>query len=225
LAEQPPRGDDVRTELPKDGAWVRYQAELEDLRSGKKYTRDIRLSFVGTAVEDGQTFRWLEQRESDSGGGVPPKFEIFKVLVPEKQLLESSLPFETVRRAWLRKFTGEIEDVTNKPLLIQGNFAPYLLWTPGMLKSSSLLEDQTKDIEYQRGRLQGATARSGKVEMPEKLKPLLHWTYTAWQHPDLPIGFAEARIASLVEEGAGLMHIIRLQDVGADAKTELPDQK
>ncbi len=42
-------------------------------------------------------------------------------------------------------------------------FGELLLWTPGMLKGSSLANDQTKDIEYQRGRLKGAQARTGRL--------------------------------------------------------------
>lgn len=221
------RSDEQPRALPKDGSWVRYHVETEDVVEKKiEGLRSIELSFVGTVVEEGQTCRWLERKESVPDGEKGTKKEIIKVLVPEKDLWESDVPFEHFRRGWVLRPDGKIAEVTMKQhVLLHLNFAPLLLWTPGMLKDSKQVADQFKDIEYQAGRLKGAQARTGKLALPDNNYDISK--YTAWQHPDLPIGCAEVRMTrELFMKGKKFnerLTVWRLQETGAEAKSSLPD--
>ncbi len=183
------------------------------------------MSIVGTVVEDGETYRWLERKESVPDGEKGTKKEIIKVLVPEKDLWESDVPFEHFRRGWVLRVNGQLGEVTMKQrVLLHLNFAPLLLWTPGMLKGSEQVADQSKDIEYQAGRLKSAQARTGKLALPDNNYDISK--YTAWQHPDLPVGCAEVRITREFK-GKKLnerLTVWRLQETGMDAKSSLPDQ-
>jgi hypothetical protein len=223
--------EDRLRQLPKDGTWVRYQKDVANLTNDKKYDPiKVTLSFVGSAVDEGEPCRWLELKHVIPEGRDGAGTYVSKVLVPERDLLESESPFEHARRTWVRRLDGP---VTKAP---EGGrddmtFGELLLWTPGMLKGSSLAKDQTKDIEYQRGRLKGAQARTGRLvhQWRDKNGTEDKYTksYTAWQHPDLPIGFAEARIVQeqfINDRPLSKFSIdYRIEDAGADAKTELPD--
>jgi hypothetical protein len=103
-----------------------------------------------------------------------------------------------------------------------------------MLKGSASADDQSIDIEYQRGRLKAAQARTGTrvYRLPSIVKNeeiVLTNNYTAWQHPDVPIGFAKLKIAESVHRGNKKVEeqehilVIQIEDFGLDAKSELPD--
>jgi hypothetical protein len=214
-------------ELPKDGAWVRYQKTVQNLKTGKTFVpATVTLSFVGTQIEDGQPCRWLELKlvipEREAGTGM----YVSKVLVPEKDLWESDKPFEHARRTWVRRPDGA---VTKPPNGARDDltYDELMLWTPGMLKGFAPAKGQSKDVEYQAGLLKDAEART-----TERIYELDGGTkykrkYTTWVHPDLPMGFAEARIIQEQFQGnesLGSFSIdYRIEDIGVDAKTELPD--
>jgi hypothetical protein len=224
-------GEDRPSQLPKDGTWVRYKKQVTDLAKDKKHGEiTVTLSLVGTGLDDGEQCRWLELKHVVPEGRDGAGTYVSKVLVPEWDLLESENPFEHARRTWVRRLDGP---VTKAP---EGGrddmtFGELLLWTPGMLKGSSLANDQTKDIEYQPGRLKGAQARTGRLvhQWRNKNGTEERYTksYTAWQHPDLPIGFAEAHIVQeqfINDRALSKFSIVyRVEDAGADAKTELRD--
>jgi hypothetical protein len=226
-ADDPQTGlpKDDRREPPKDGTWVRYQKVAENLIRGNKLNPiDVTLSFVGTHVEDGQRFRWLELKAvvpDGEGAGT----HIFKVLVPEKDLWESDKPFEHARRTWVRKPDGSVAPPP-KGFRDDMTYDELLLWTPGLSKGSVAVDDQSKDVDYQAGRLKDCHASTRDL-----VYKLGKATYTrrcvAWIHPDLPMGFAEAQIIQEQSFNNGIISryssTYRIQDAGADAKTELPD--
>jgi hypothetical protein len=98
-----------------------------------------------------------------------------------------------------------------------------------MLKNAGMAANESKDIEYQRGQLKGAYARTGKRVDQESAAGKVERTYIAWQHPDLPIGAAEVRSTSEIFSGTRKTptrrnsHIYRIQDFGTEAKSTLPD--
>jgi len=232
----PVRGEGQPRNIPKDGSWVRYQKESTSLTPvlRKKGPIQVTLSFVGSAVDEGDHCRWLERKDVIPEGSDGAGTYVYKVLVPEKDLFESENPFEHARRTWVRGPNGKIskagEGVRDEMI-----FSDLLLWTPGLLKGSTAADDQAKDIEYQRGPLKAAQARTGKLVHRWRLQTatevMYTKTYTAWQHPDLPIGFAEAHIEQDQFSQGRLTPISRfaivykIQDVGTDAKSELPDNE
>ncbi len=105
--------EDRPRQLPKDGTWVRYQKEVANLANDKKYDEiKVTLSFVGSAVDEGEPCRWLELKavipEGRDGAGA----YVSKVLVPERELLDSESPFEHARRTWVRRLDGPVSNST-----------------------------------------------------------------------------------------------------------------
>jgi len=153
------RAEDVSSRNPKDGAWIRYQTASSETGDNEDFLAIVTLSMVGTATEDGITYRWIEFKNVIRQPTNFAQTTITKLLIPERDLFESDKPFDHVRRAWVR-----IGDMPAKRLPIdvsRAAFEPYLLWTPAMLKNSALASDAVKDIEYQGGRLKAAQAHSG----------------------------------------------------------------
>ncbi|MBI3862985.1 MAG: hypothetical protein HY290_13925 [Planctomycetia bacterium] len=220
--------EDRPRELPKDGAWARYFAESEMLAPEKRKfgSTTVLLSFVGTVDDGGEKCRWIERKET-VGVGDDSKSEIIKVLVPEKDLWESDVPFEHFRRGWVLRVNGQISEVQkSQQVVLHLNFAPLLLWTPGMLKDSKLDPDQVMDVAFQKGLLKGAQSRTGKLALP--INDYDFSKYAAWQHPDLPIGCAEVHMTREFfrngKKSRESLTVFRIQETGADAKSSLPDQ-
>lgn len=230
-------GEDRPRELPKDGSWVRWQCEYR-LQEGKPIDFVVTLSLVGSAVEDDQPCRWLEvKQEFRIEGEVAARVGVEKILVPEEKLLNDERPLDYVRRLVIRRRDGTIQSIEGKDIpdrVSLASWQEFLLWAPGMRKGTSVEADQSKDVKYQQGSLARSEARSGsrtyrhdafpesgKVEGKNEIK------YTIWQHPELPLGFAEAHIAGrrfLRGSNVGdWVKEYRLQDFGMDAKTELAE--
>jgi hypothetical protein len=216
--------DEPAAKLPEDGAWVRYQQDWERLDNGLKETRKITVSVVGHVVENDEACRWIELKHLVSEGDEKGTW-IFKLLIRENDLMENENPLERVIRAWLQSPDKEITLFEPD----ETSFLPILLWTSGTPKKPSTA-DETKNIEYQKGRLKAAHAKVGQIVIPERTRPDYRnsWDYTLWQHTDLPIGFAEARIKYEVrgpdmKDRTQQVTVYLLEDAGTGAKTELPD--
>jgi len=230
--------EDETARKPADGSWVRYQVE-QKLNDERKIDVTITASLVGTVIEEGLTYRWLEYKTVTRKAPDTEETYVNKILVPEEDLFESSKPFERVRRMWgwnsrLSKEPGLVPSRILKSKSYPWDFMEErLLWTPGMLKAARPLEGEPKIVEYQRGQLKCTRAYSGELthELPAPaktpdLKIINKRKYTLWLHPDVPFGFTEARIEieriTTRTQPAGAT-LFRLQDFGSDAKSALPD--
>src|SRR5262249_46409057 len=96
-AEQP------KEKLPDDGWWIRYggnskQTANEQVQEHKGQTT---YSLVGTVVDGGQTYRWIEHK-TISSLEKDDQVTITKFLVPEKDLLESDQPVQHYKRGWIK---------------------------------------------------------------------------------------------------------------------------
>jgi hypothetical protein len=228
----PGRADDGNRELPKDGAWARYDENWERLDNGQKVSYSATLSFVGKLVEKDELCRWVEMKYVALDGPEKDTLIISKMLIREKDLHESENPITCVLRCW--------EQVNDEPARLSDahqNYAstigPLLLWTPGALKNAAAA-GKPKDIEYQQGRLKAAKAWTGKMKIAERnqaghvvIQRLRQ--FTSWQHADLPVGFAEAEIkddvynADMTRLYSRSVSVLLLQDAGTDATSALPD--
>lgn len=225
-------GDEPPRELPKDGAFVRYRIEgvhsLRGIERARSATKT--LSLVGTVVEEGVNCRWIEEKTVTHEPANMAGTLILKRLIPEKDILSSKRPSEQVRRAWVRLRDTEVMKVEVSRL--KNVSEEVLLWTPGMLKDSDLANNETKDINFQQGQFKNAQGWKGEFVDKHRLRNTnkefkLVRKHTVWQHPELLFGFAEATIHSeQFIEGEKIeweSSVYRLQDVGTNAKTELPD--
>jgi len=225
-------GEDCSSTLPEDGAWVRYQWDWERLDNSQKVSGTVTVSLVGSVLDRSEPCRWIELKheipEGDEKGTL-----IQKLLIPEKDLLESSNPVEHVIRTWVR-FNDEPVRLKDPKWNNDSAIAPLLLWTPGAVASSEKA-GALKDIEYQRGRLEGTSLRTRKLVLSEtnidgRIVLKRSRTFTIRMHRQLPLGFAEAWIEDEVfdAEKAALrsrqISNYLLQDFGSGATTGLPDK-
>jgi len=86
--------------FPADGSWVRYRVSQENVPDERKADVTITASLVGTVIEEGLTYRWLEYKTVTRKALDNEETYVNKILVPEEDLFESSKPFERVRRMW-----------------------------------------------------------------------------------------------------------------------------
>ncbi|MSR57330.1 MAG: hypothetical protein EXS05_06630 [Planctomycetaceae bacterium] len=224
------RGDDQPRQLAKDGAWVQYQWDWERLDNGQTMSGKLTLSFVGSLVENGEPCRWIELKYVIPEGNEKGTL-IEKLLIREKDLLESENPIETVLRTWVQ-FNDEPAYRKEPHQNNDSTSGTTLLWTPGAMKKA--VAGTPRDIEYQQGHLKAAKAWSKNVLLAEKNqdgKVVAHRSrrYTSWLHADLPVGFAQAEIKDdlyNLDKTKILMptvSVFLLQDTGTDAKSALPD--
>src|SRR6185369_6713973 len=156
---------------------------------------------------------------------------IAKILVPEKDLVESDRPFESAVRLIRRGTDGAETSIDCQTSKLGCRLLEHLFfWTPGMLKGATAGDGPAKDIEYQNGRLKNAHSFTGKRTLRRNKidgEATESYRYAIWLHPDAALGFAEARIESEVVRGENrrsYLSIYRIQDFGSGAKSEISDE-
>lgn len=226
--------DDSPRELPKDGAWVRWQCETK-FRDEDPVSSVVTMKIVGTVLENERQCRWIERKQEIKNGKGAGLVAVNKLLVPEQELLNSEQPLDNVLRMRIRSTGGRISTIERDKINV-GSFdwQELVVWTPGVLKGSELAIDLPKDVDHQDGKLVGAEPRTGDrtfasnsrrfsgeiVEGKGELK------YTVWQHRELPFGFAEAQFVgrrTVNKVGSETTKTYRLQAFGFGAKSELED--
>src|SRR5262249_47962247 len=125
------RGDDAAPVLPRDGAWGRYEIE-HFLSNGTKLTPLVTLSFVGSVVEYADPSRWVEVKGVIPKGGKGEGTHLAKVLIRERDLIESKDPLGHPLRIWARH-PGEPQAQLAKVAFTTG--PNLMLWAPGALKT------------------------------------------------------------------------------------------
>src|SRR5260370_37737295 len=100
------RADEAPKMLPKDGWWVRYFVTMNFGQPNDEQTIKRKYSLVGTVTENDQKCRWVEMKSVQSVNG-KEQTDIIKFLVPEKELLESEKPLESLIRAWRQLDGGQ----------------------------------------------------------------------------------------------------------------------
>src|SRR5260370_29625071 len=115
-------------------------------------------------IDEDEPCQWIEIKtgvpRGDSDGGQ----YIHKFLVRQKDLLASKNPLENVVRAW-RQLKDNAPDNPPRTQRYDIGLGSLLHWTPGVLKDAAR-SGQTKDVEYQKGRLKDCRPRSGRLSLP-----------------------------------------------------------
>src|SRR5262245_54828761 len=160
--------DDVPAKLPADGWWVRYFVTMRREGLNDETVMKRTYSLVGTSMENGEKCRWVEMKAIIPVNG-QDHTEIFKFLIPEKDLLEGERPMNNLVRAW-RKFDDEPADeqkFNQGPggRGFSGNadyyLGHYMIIFPGPQQKAKVIEEK-RTVEYQQGRLELDAARVGK---------------------------------------------------------------
>ncbi|MSR56843.1 MAG: hypothetical protein EXS05_04130 [Planctomycetaceae bacterium] len=227
--------DEAAPGLPKDGTWVRYFGTMRREGTTDETALKRTYSLVGTKTENGQVCRWVEMKDVHQ---VNHKEEpnIFKFLIPEKDLLENKKPLESLVRAWGKFNDGDVQELKfNSPDGLPGDphsrFGWHLVIFPGPRQQAETLKE-SRVVDYQHGRLEIPDARLGRYRAMRRARGAnfnftLSMDSTYWCHSDVPLGVAawksrlELRQDDMVRPSTQFEFV--LEDFGTNAKSALPD--
>jgi hypothetical protein len=234
------QSEDASATLPDDGWWFRYSVTTKEDREGNTEVSTVKhtYSLIGTATENGEKCRWVEMKIVGYFGG-KDRTQIAKLLVPERDLLESEHPLNRLVRGW-----NKIDDAAARELRVEppeagptGNanrfYEMRMLVFPGMRRKLEIA-DKPKVVDYQRGRIEIPQGLKGKREVKGNGRGRLqnqisksNTEFTVWTDPAVPFGFAAATFqnATRIDD---VLRVSRddewvIDDFGSGAKSELPD--
>jgi len=221
------------TKLPVDGWWVRYHTVRKNQKRAdgqiQEFTSKKTFSFVGTAVEDGETCRWIEV----SVGREKEPVIVRKYLVPEKNLLENEHSLEAFKRGWVKAGEREVRAVKVGQEI--DSVEPHLMYLQLMWQEADRV-DIEKVLDYQHGRLTIPQAlflkmtrpdfisrsRKGIPEERERVIEQFGW----FDQKTAPV-FAAAKINTKLYVNEVLETTseeeLTIEEVESDAKSQLPD--
>lgn len=215
--------EEVSIPLPKDGAWAKYHVTStnESQTSNQVSTRYETIRFVGIVNSNDQTRRWVEQMFSGVDGN---RTNVMKALVSESDL-NSAWPLAGKRRWWHKVGDTAVTEVET----LGPEFGISSLVFPGPYDIAKSIEEG-RTIDYQRGKLELRIALTGeqKYSVPDSNpNRTFVMKYTAWHHPDVPMGLAAAKVSLTTKEtDSADRHYTAefvIDDFGMDAKSALPD--
>jgi hypothetical protein len=233
------KADELKAELPADGCWVRYRCvSKRDGDDGEIEDTDV-FSLVGTVMEDGKRCRWVEWKTISTVNG-EKETDIFKFLIPERELVESDRPLEGLIRAWRKSENQQAEPLLfNQALRVRSytgsadfTFGGIMLCVFRGPKRNWRPVDEKRMVEYQRGRLEvgeGRVARhqASRTSPVSGQKIDFCREVTVWSHPHVPFGGAAVRMREelLVDNVLSVAYVREstIEDFGADAQSAIPD--
>ncbi len=230
--------EEAQSRLPKDGWWVRYYVMMKTNQPNDTWTVKRTYSLVGSVIENGQKCRWIEMKSMQSIDG-REQTDIIKFLIPEKDLLESDKPLDSLVRAWQKLDDGTVEEVQlDQPIdgdggVISADFA----WGRNMAifpgpQRKAIAHEERKVVEYQKGRLEIAGGRNGTHVATRNLptsgeKHAFNTSFTVWNHPSvLPACAAMRQRIEYRRNDVLLLTTVKeivVEDFGTAAKSALPD--
>lgn len=216
---------DSTPRLPKEGTWTKYQVIIRR-DNGTEVNFTEKISLLGGEQWNGEACRWVEIEEMYEGQDKP---QIHKLLVPEKDLLRSDQPLASVKQ-WISKYEDKVTVQADDYLDRAGAFGASFVFLPGLLKETKPV-DEPKQVEYQAGRLSVEKGRKGTYVWSRKFQTVegsvkFTWEYIQWLHPDVPFGFAHARmkltVKSTIQDAARVSdYEFLLKETGTGAKSAI----
>lgn len=214
--------------LPKDGTWVKYTVVRTSTGAVERESSgEITMKLVGTIVENGERYRWVEMESVAKVRGKSLKI-VMKWLIREKDLKPGAKSAINVLRGWKRLPNGDVVELTERDKSAQG----LAFLTFSRIKNPKSVKAE-KSVDYQKGRLKIAAAMTGELDgnWPGKLPPKARhvMTRTIWQHKSVPFGAAvlETKRQFLLEKkfASSSTTTLTVQDFGTGSKSALPDKR
>ncbi len=219
LVSVPAWADGLLYQLPKDGVWVLFDAEIALTRGDQKMdgTGTLRMSSVGTAVEDGVKCRWIEFNLTLDVNG-QNRVIVSKLLLPEDQLTEGKKPVEHRVRGWIRMGAGnEVVELS------ESNLGPIPAFIANPLTDVQPLEAQIVVSKLGELSCSGLTGNTEFAERTTNNKV----AFETRRHKKAPFGVVTSRMEIDVQRDGNvtesLVLSLAIQDVGEDVESELPD--
>ncbi len=247
--------DGLLYQLPKDGAWAKYDltATGEGMGQTTQAKGSLRMASVGEVTEQGQPCRWIEvvvQGQSETPGGTTVRTEeVWKVLIPQKRLARGEAPLDHAIRAWeadirdRAKKTSSAPDKAREARQLKDvkdfSHGPLPALLAGPLKDVKQLGKA--EVESKLGKLSCEGVR-GVLEFKDGIRRM-RITLENRLHPKAPFGVVSSRCtiegvvaaapgpkgapepAPSPEIGIKVVWDLKLADFGEGAKSELPDAK
>lgn len=208
------RADDVVRQLPKDGAWVLYHF-TEKWDDGTERTLQFMISLVGQTTIKNEKCRWIELKlKSD---GAKSWSVVYKWLVSEKNLTLGGTALANAHKTW-RKW----RDKNPREFNLKESIVRLYLFAPPPLKGAKKI-GKIETVEWQQGQLKCdvAVVRAHYEFPTETTDTVFHLKL----HKRVPFGVAAAKLT--VDSSDGVQGTIEywLMDMGANAKSEIPEAK
>src|SRR5262249_47690506 len=115
--------DEAPAKLPPDGWWARDFVRLKSEPKNDECTFKGTYALVGTTIENDQKCRWVEMKSVPVIDGNEQPATAIKFLVPEKELLESVKPLDSLVRAWQKDADGAVQALRFRQPVGAGGFA------------------------------------------------------------------------------------------------------
>jgi hypothetical protein len=214
------RGDGLVYQLPADGSFVVYQFELASDKK-EKFGGLLKLSSVGQTTVKGESCRWLELRLVETGKD-RKRFLLVKVLVPEKRLKKGETPIDHVLKAWRGDENGKSDPIRDVKTSLPGSMAAFL--TGPLIQEKKLPATVLKTIL---GKLEceGITGLIREKQGEESVETIVENRL----HKKSPFGVVTSRMQMTAKKGnetlGSVVITLNLKEIGAGAKSEIPDRK
>jgi hypothetical protein len=239
FAAQCRAGDDAAVEkepiqLPDDGAWVRFAGKMFRGKADPEFEFTQTYSLVGTQKEQGVVCRWVEESIAFTKPVV--RVDAIKMLIPEKDLLESETPAANVVRVWAKGDRPEIHEVKyteeagmeGDPHFFRGRD---LLILPGVQAKAREHKD-ARVVENKKGRFELASRRDGKARAEYVIKKpkvggirTRTWScdFSSWPCRDIPFGIASWSVKMTSPADREMRFEYVVEDFGTGARSAYPD--
>ena len=205
-------------QLPPDGTSVRFHIAVTQ-KSGDGQSNNVAAELdvrsVGVAKTDAGNLRWIELSLR-----LPNQTHLLKLAIPESHFGKTEDPFAHIKRAWLKRDNGEVEQV--EPERARRAVAVFLL--PHF---EGLAGDKTETLDTKLGKLE-CTIRDGKAAATID-DTSVESTGKFWINPKAPLGWAQLELrrkttrgGELVRESTSRFTIAEVKD---KAVSELPDRQ
>ncbi len=218
--------EDQTAKLPDDGWWIRYswneKTEVNGVFRGE-YTEKMTCSLVGTRTEDGEKCRWVELNRVWSLEN-KERISLYKILIPEKDLLESEKPLGGLKRGWFKNGDFDVRAIKlGQEIKSNSNL---LRFFPGRWQKTERL-DKARNVDYQKGRLSISEARTRTDKTAITTRAQIEES-TAWFDPITAPVFSFACFRIKNDENDDKLNFSKeiemvIEDIGNEAQSKMPD--
>jgi hypothetical protein len=226
------RAGGIIERLPVDGAWARFDLEMESVNPKGERTKNalakLTVSSVGSATVDGVPCRWIELKAIQSINKTTERISVFKLLIPERRFRDGTDPLDSVVQAWSRR--GEVKKMPIGTRMddFRRNRLPLNPYFHGRLENEMPLSPV--EIECGLGKLACPGIAGTRTLSLEGTNDSIRFTHEVRTHDSAPFGVVEYRSESerfrdSVSTRRREILTFKLVEAGSGAISEIPEAK
>jgi len=218
--------------LPEDGAWARFDVQLEIVTAKGDRVPSGSSSFtirsVGREMVDDAPCRWIELVTSQKLNDGAARADLFKILVPEKHFTEDDNPLDHAVRAWSRRgntvATSKLVEIDK----FTRNHKPLDPLFYGKLDQLTEVDPMTIETPLGKYRCSGII---GTRNVPSNVSgESTNYRHDTREEMSVPFGVVEYRVESeklRAGKPVGPKQVLtyKLVEMGMGSKSEVPEAK